>query len=111
MGKVYISGSITSDKEHWKQRFAHAHKYLNSIGYKEVVDPQEMDSEFSEKELWDKPYSFFMNRDLIALSECDTIYLLTNWKKSKGAKLELHYAKLLGMKVIKEKRKNAWRNN
>lgn len=37
---------------------------------------------------------------LAELSECDAIYLLPGYKKSKGAMLERHFAKVAGMKII-----------
>lgn len=107
MTKIYISGAISKDPKYWKERFEYAHKYLNSLGYtdEQIVDPKEMTTEEDIKIL---TYKDFMNRDLVALSDCTSIYLLRTWKKSPGAKVELEYAKCLGLEIVKEKKKNAW---
>lgn len=37
------------------------------------------------------------------LMECDAIYMLKDWKQSRGARLEHFIALKLGMRIIKEK--------
>lgn len=37
--------------------------------------------------------------DIRALCLCDAIYMLSNWEKSKGAKLQHRIATELGMKI------------
>jgi hypothetical protein len=43
-----------------------------------------------------------MTRDLLAIMECDAIYLMQGWEKSKGAQAELALAKFLGLSVYYE---------
>lgn len=44
----------------------------------------------------------YMRKDLLLLLECDTIYMLKGWRRSKGAKLEYKIARALGMNIIFE---------
>ena len=41
-----------------------------------------------------------MRRDIAALMECDTVATLPGWQDSRGASLEVHIGKELGMKVV-----------
>ena len=41
----------------------------------------------------------YMERDFALLERCDVIYMMKNWKTSKGAKMELKYAKKLGLEI------------
>jgi hypothetical protein len=42
----------------------------------------------------------YMKEDIAALLKCDSIFMLTNWGQSKGARVEHAIAKELGLKVI-----------
>jgi hypothetical protein len=65
----------------------------------QVISPAELDD--TSKPNWDKqPWDYYLRRDVKALADCEGIVLLTDWDKSKGAALELHVAKTLGMKVF-----------
>ena len=46
------------------------------------------------------PWWLHMTVDLLMLLTCRAIYLQTNWKKSKGAKIEYWVAKLLFKRII-----------
>jgi len=41
-----------------------------------------------------------MRRDIAALMECDTVATLAGWQDSRGASLEVHIGKELGMTVV-----------
>lgn len=41
-----------------------------------------------------------MKEDICRLTLCDSIFMLKGWWRSKGARLERHIAKVLGMKII-----------
>jgi len=43
-----------------------------------------------------------MRIDIKALVDCDAIYMLNNWRDSKGANVELNIAQGLGMEIIFE---------
>jgi hypothetical protein len=47
-------------------------------------------------------YDEYMRVDFAQLKASDTVYMMNNWKESKGAKLEERYARLLRKKVIYE---------
>jgi len=48
----------------------------------------------------DKSWLNYMKTDIIALMECDAIFLLENWEESKGACIEHSLAIKLGYEVI-----------
>lgn len=44
----------------------------------------------------------YMAYDFMILNQCDYIYMLDNWQKSEGAKMEHLFAEKCGIKVIRE---------
>lgn len=50
----------------------------------------------------DKPYSYFMGKDIEALLECDAIFLCEGWQNSKGCMAEFEVAKIYNKKIIIE---------
>lgn len=91
--KVYISGKITGCKN-WEALFKEAEIKLIYKKY-EVVSPRTIGS----KEL---SWSENMKLCIKALCDCDAIYMLKNWRRSKGARIERFIAKKLGLKIIYE---------
>ena len=51
----------------------------------------------------DKPYSYYMGRDIEALLECDAIYLCEGWQNSKGCMAEFEVARIYGKEIMFEK--------
>lgn len=105
---IYISGRITGN-ENWRFDFQKAENYLISKGYEdEIVNPLDLDkiAELNCKKLNKVPtYKDYMITDIDYLSNyCDRIYMLRGWWRSKGARLEHHIARVLGMKIIYQKR-------
>ena len=96
MGKkrIYISGKITGESN-YKSIFEKAEKELTSKGY-DVINPCKV----AEYEFF--TYEEFMKMDFLLIEMVDAIYMLKNWKTSKGAKAELRYAEALGKKVYFE---------
>lgn len=93
--KVYISGQITGlSKEEYSKLFGDAKEKLNKEGYI-VVDP-------SVRGINDVPvaYADILISDFLILKSCTAIYLLPNYKNSKGAMAELAFAKALGLEII-----------
>ena len=50
----------------------------------------------------DKPYSYYMGKDIEALLECDAIYLCEGWQNSKGCMAEFEVARIYGKKIMFE---------
>ena len=50
----------------------------------------------------DKPYSYYMGKDIEALLECDAIYLCEGWQDSKGCMAEFAVAKIYDKEIIME---------
>ena len=90
--KVYISGPMTGYEAFNYPAFHEAAAFWRSCGY-EVVSPAELNPDTGGQ--WED----YLRADLRALLDCDAIALLTGWEASRGASLELHVAKALGMEV------------
>lgn len=94
MRKVYISIPITGfDLEERKRTVNEIKKSFISDHY-EAITPFDV---CNEK---DKPYSYYMGKDIEALLECSHIYLVDGWKKSKGCRAEKAIADIYGIKKI-----------
>ena len=94
--KIYISGQITGlPEEESRANFKRAQEYLESAGHT-VINP--FDLPHNHKKTWDD----YMREDLQALLTCDTIFMLDNWTKSKGAQIEFNLALDLDMGIILE---------
>lgn len=84
MSRIYISGGITN-VSNFKELFSEAEKYLLSQGH-EVINPCMV--KLPESCTW----SDYMSVDLKLLELCDTIYMLKDYEKSKGARIEYGFA-------------------
>ena len=96
MKKIYICGKVTGDPN-YSDKFLKEENRLYSHGF-EPVNPAAF---ISEKEPWSKA----MRTALRAMLLCDGVSLLSDWKKSKGAKIEARLARKLGMDV---RENNKW---
>lgn len=92
-GKVYISGPITGIDFGNRFAFMAARCGLELCGY-EVVDPSEVKLDD------DASWADYMRADLKLLLDCDFIFMLEGWEKSRGARIELALAKNLRIKEI-----------
>ena len=90
---IYISGPMTGMPDLNFPAFHAAARKWRELGH-EVRNPSEVGEEPG------KTWEDYMRKDLRLLCDCDTIYMLPGWEKSKGAHLELHIAHRLGMDVI-----------
>lgn len=92
--KIYISGKIT-DNPNARNEFEKQEAVLIMDGHFPV-------NPFNLNHDHDMTWESFMREDIKALLDCEAIYMLKNWKKSKGAKIEKELAEMLGMRVIYE---------
>lgn len=92
--KIYISGKITGlTPEEAFNLFNNAEIYLKEKGF-EVINPMTIPHDH------DKTWLNYMRNDLKALLDCDALFMLYNWKDSKGAKVEHDLAESLGLEII-----------
>lgn len=93
--KIYISGAISGlPKEAYERRFGAVTKNLRELGH-EVISP-------IENECPSDDWCEQMLECLHKLVGCDTIYMLEGWKGSTGAKIEMQFAMMKGLKIIEE---------
>lgn len=92
--KVYIAGPMTGLPEFNFPAFDKAQAELENKGLM-VVNPAKL------ADHTDKPWAWYMRNSLKAMLDCNAIYLLPGWEKSRGARLELKIALELGF-VAKE---------
>lgn len=85
--KIYLSGKITGD-EGFAEKFKVKEEELTARG-DFVFNPALHPDMFTHGQ--------FMQIDFLALSFCDSIYLMNNWRESKGAKMEFEQARILGL--------------
>lgn len=86
--KVYISGAITNNPN-FKEQFEVAEELLKNAGH-EVINPAKNQG---------YTYREYINIGLFELMHCEAIYMLKGYEESVGAKLELEYAKAVGLAI------------
>lgn len=96
---IYISGRITGEPN-FKEIFNAAEKKLVELGYT-VINPVGFEKEMTELNI-ELSYENYIRYSLTKLDGADTIYMLSNWTLSKGACVELFYAKSMFKKVYYE---------
>lgn len=88
--KIYIAGKVNG-LQNYEEIFAKAERNLVSRGYR-VMNPAVLGKGFD--------YEVYLPICLLMLQACDAIYMLSNWTDSKGAKVELEYAKAQDKTII-----------
>lgn len=91
---VYISGPI-SGVENYAEPFNFVEAALKAQGF-DAINP-------TRKDFTGWEYRDIIAYDLFRLHWCDAIYMLKGWADSKGAALEQHYAKTVGIPIIYQK--------
>lgn len=91
---VYISGRITGDPD-YKEKFDLMEKCLKNAAHFDVVNPTK-EVPFNENWSW----SDYMKQDVKLLADCDGIFMMKGWRRSKGARLERYLAKKLGLIIM-----------
>lgn len=94
---VYIAGKVTGlPYDEVVAKFSKAEAEIKAKGY-EVVNPMNLCPK-------DMDWSECMKICIKALDDCDYIYLLPDWKKSRGARREFDYAMLNGIHTFNKGR-------
>ena len=93
--RIYISGPMTGIKDNNRELFYSAQLKLQKEGF-DTVNPLDMDTLENEG----LTYKQRLKLDIRVLTYCDSIYMLPNWKQSKGATFEHMVAIMIGLKVI-----------
>lgn len=91
--RVYISGPMTGYPDDNFPAFNAKAAELEAEGY-EVENPAAK----GVIDGWE--WSDYLRYDLRVLTECDAVYTLDGWEGSRGASLEMHVAKALGLEWI-----------
>ena len=89
---IYLSGPMTSMPDLNFPLFHSTAASLRAAGHS-VINPAELNPDPGT-------WSECMRREIKALMECDTVATLPGWQDSRGARLEVHIGKELGMKVV-----------
>ena len=92
MKKIYIAGRVTGYPE-YREHFKRVEDKLIAEGHI-CMNPSLLGEGF--------PWEIYMPICYEMINACDTIYLLSNWQDSRGAKLEYEYAKEHGLEVMFE---------
>lgn len=102
--KIYISGPIAGIPDH-AEKFNRAERHLRSLDF-EVCNPCNVPPHEHEGQC---PPSYrtanghsaacFLRGDLVALLECDALFMLDRWESSVGARLEHSVAAHCGMPI------------
>lgn len=90
--KYYIAGPMTGYDDLNFPSFYHAEDLLVARGI-EVINPARINPAL------DANWLDCMKADIKYLVDCDGIYMLKNWEKSRGAAIEHFIAVSLGLKV------------
>ena len=98
MRKIYISGRITGDPN-YREKFLDEEIRLAGLGYK-VVNPAAIISGKMQDMCWCEAMRIVIREMLL----CDGISLLPDWKKSRGAKIEVRLARVLEIEVRENKK-------
>lgn len=98
---IYLSGRMSGLEDYGAALFrAYAERY-RAEGFT-VLSPPEMDADMftDDKPYTPQDYRQCLHRDAdVLLSKVDRIYLLPNWRQSKGASYERYAAQVVGIPV------------
>ena len=92
MKRIYISGKITGIEKEAFDLFENAEKKL-STNMVEIVNPFKLRGEH------DKTWEAYMKDCIHNLVKCDEVYMLENWKDSRGAIIEHALARVLRINI------------
>lgn len=102
--KLYLAGPMRGIVDHNFPTFDAAAEKLRTLGH-EVVNPADLSRDSGIEYNPDGTCTIVQFRELLTvdlawLVDCDGIALLPGWQKSQGARFELLFATMVGMKVL-----------
>jgi len=106
--KIYIAVPMTGLPAFNFPAFFKAEEDLTKEGY-EVVNPARLDGmdttgmQGNLDEVPDFSLKDAMKRNMAAICDCDAIYMLKGWEKSRGALIEIQLASYLSLKIKYER--------
>lgn len=103
--KIYISGRITGDKDFEKKFRKAAARWDGSVAIDtedqydtwEAVNPAEL-----MKQAGVDDWNMCMRACLMAMLQCDAVYMMRDWRFSKGESIECDLARKLEIPIIYE---------
>ena len=104
--RIYISSSISRhdlDEVKANARNIIAFLLCDVFGFRKGRNRPDVITPFVVCPEPDKPYSYYMGKDIEALLECDAIYLCEGWQNSKGCMAEFEVARIYGKEIMFEK--------
>lgn len=101
MKLIYLSGPMTGYPDLNKPMFERYAKTIQAMGFA-VVNPHDVPptDKYGLKQVVEPSYDDYLLTDIVALVKCDGIFMLPDWKSSKGARVELEIAITLGHGVF-----------
>ena len=90
---IYIAGKVSGIEMEARVLFKTAEIKLLLQGH-DVINPMELEHDH------DKTWQSYMRECISAMMKADALYLLPNWRESKGARIEVQLAHNLGIKIF-----------
>ena len=90
---IYIAGKVSGMEMEARVLFKRAEIEL-LLQCHDVINPMELEHDH------DKTWQSYMRECISAMMKADALYLLPNWRESKGARIEVQLAHNLGIKIL-----------
>lgn len=94
-GSIYIAGPMSGLPEYNFPAFKAAAEALRAAGWT-VISPAELFEDTN------RPWTFYMRHAIKHMLDAESIYMLSGWSNSRGAKVEWGLAQSLGMATFYE---------
>jgi hypothetical protein len=95
-GRIYIAGKISGlDYNECVAKFSRAETALRVSDWGEVANPMKCKI-FGRNDDWE----WCMGMCILMLLRCEAIYMLRDWRESRGARIEYGVAKEIGMEIL-----------
>jgi len=109
MKKIYIAGPMTGYEDFNFTCFDFAEEGLSDLNWN-PINPAEIDRAHGFwPDMVDDNHKFsnidmglMLSRDILAISQCEAIFMLIGWEESKGANMEKTFAEIIGIDIYYE---------